>query len=444
MKTELTSYRKIWDIGWPIAISLYAESIVSVTDTAFLGRVGEVALGGSAIGGLFYVLLLMVGHGFTTGVQILIARRFGEKDNHAISVIFDNGLYFISLISLLFIALIIFTGKYFLSLIVASHEIMVAADTYLSYRIFGLLFTASILLFRSLFTGIHYTRYLSIASIIMASVNIILDYGLIFGNFGLPEWGIKGAAIATAIAEGCGMLFLLIVIMTTKPFKPYKLFKWVKPQWDIIKSTLSVSSFVMLQFLLTMGVWFAFFIVIEKMGERELAISNIGRSVYMFLMIPAWALGSVTNTLVSNALGEKKPEKVLPLTFKIIRLSAVILLCVILPAAVFPHTVLGLFSNDTGLIAAAIPTYYTILVALFFFSLIFILFNAVLGTGNTKITLLIEVITLTFYMSYTWLIAIHFKQPLHIVWTAELVYAVFMGSLSYLYLKKGNWREIKI
>lgn len=444
MKTELTSYRKIWDIGWPIAISLYAESIVSVTDTAFLGRVGEVALGGAAIGGLFYVLLLMVGHGFTTGVQILIARRFGEKDNHAIGAIFDNGLYFVSIISLLFIFLIVFTGRYFLTLIVSSPEILEAAHTYLSYRIFGLFFTASILLFRSLFTGIQYTRFLSIASIIMAVVNIILDYGLIFGNLGLPEMGIKGAAIASAIAEGCGMLFLLIIIMSTKPFKPYQLFKWVKPQWEIIKSTLNVSSFIMLQFLLTMGVWFAFFIIIEKIGERELAISNIGRSVYMFLMIPAWALGSVASTLVSNALGEKKPENVLPITFKIIRLSALILLSVILPAAVFPGAVLGLFTNDASMISAAIPTYYTILVALFFFSLIFILFNAVLGTGNTKMTLVIEIITLTFYMLYTWFIAIHLQQPLHIVWTAELVYAVFMGGLSYWYLKKGNWREVKI
>ncbi|MEK7720716.1 MAG: MATE family efflux transporter [Bacteroidota bacterium] len=82
------SNKEIWQISGPIMISLLAQNIVGVTDTAFLGRVGEVELGASAIGGVFYLILFMVGFGFTTGVQILVARRYGEKSYAAIGPVF--------------------------------------------------------------------------------------------------------------------------------------------------------------------------------------------------------------------------------------------------------------------------------------------------------------------------------------------------------------------
>ena len=78
------SNKEIWQNSRHIMISLLAQNIVGVTDTAFLGRVGEVELGASAIGGVFYLILFMVGFGFTTGVQILVARRYGEKNYEAI------------------------------------------------------------------------------------------------------------------------------------------------------------------------------------------------------------------------------------------------------------------------------------------------------------------------------------------------------------------------
>jgi len=128
----------------------------------------------------------------------------------------------------------------------------------------------------------------------------------------------------------------------------------------------------------------------------------------------------------------------------IMKYSIVLLLTVIAVAAFFPYQVIGIYTNNTNLIEASISTYYVILSALFMFSIMSILFNAVLGTANTRITLIIEVVTLSFYVFYTWLIAIVLKQPIHIVWTSEWVYALFLGTLSYWYLKKGNWIARKV
>ena len=181
--------------------------------------------------------------------------------------------------------------------------------------------------------------------------------------------------------------------------------------------------------------------LIEKMGERSLAVSNIIRGVYLMLMIPGWALCSVTSTLVSNALGEGQTEKVIPIIRKIMNFSIVSMTITVAIAALVPRFSISIFTNDSSLIEATIPSYYIILVALFLFAVMSILFNGLLGTANTKIALGIEAITLFFYLLFTWLIAVKLQMKIEYVWTAEFVYSSLIGILSYWYLRKGNWRS---
>ncbi|MEI6750489.1 MAG: MATE family efflux transporter [Bacteroidota bacterium] len=434
------STRTIWNIAWPIMLSLAAQNVVNITDTAFLGHLGEVELGASAIGGLLYVTLYMVGFGFTIGVQILIARRHGEGNNPAIGRIFDNSFYFLGITSLMITGFVVLFGPSLLKHFMSSEAICQASSTFLVYRVLGLFFASGGLLFRSFYTGIAFTRYLSISSAIMAFVNVGLDYVLIFGHWGFPKLGIAGAGIASSISEVCALLYFVIVTWRNSRVKEYDLFSWVKPQWAIIKSTLGVSVFVMMQFVLSLGCWFVFFMFIEKMGERSLAVSNIIRSVYIFLMIPGWALCSVTNTLVSNALGEGNPDHVIPVIKKIMIFCVLSMTFVLSLAALFPRQAISIYTNDPSLIEAAVPSYYIIIVALFLFALVSILFNGVLGTGNTKISFGIEVITLVAYLTFAWYVAVHLHLKIEMVWTSEFVYSLILGSLSYLYLKKGKWR----
>jgi putative MATE family efflux protein len=438
------SFRDIWKIAGPIMLSLLAQNIVGVTDTAFLGRVGEVELGASAIGGVFYLIIYMVVFGFTTGVQILIARRSGEKNHTSIGRIFDNSFYFVGFISLLFTAVIFFLGPLFLRMILSSEAIFQASSEYLKYRVLGLFFASSALLFRSFYTGISFTKYLSISAGIMAVLNIILDYAMIFGHWGFPEMGIRGAAIASSISEACALLFFVWVTWGNKRLAMYNLFALVKPDFAIIRKILDTSVFVMMQFILSFGSWFVFFMMIEKMGERSLAVSNIIRSVYIFLMIPGWAFGSVTSTLVSEALGEGKPESVIPIIFRIVKYSFISLSAVILVALVFPRLAISVYTSNQDLAQATLPSFYIILGALAVFSVTSIFFNGLLGTANTKTSLLIEAITLSAYLGFTWLSAVHLKLAIEWVWLAEYVYFILIGALSLWYLTKGDWRTKRI
>src|SRR5215469_11962360 len=125
--SSLPSYKKIWDISWPLMVGLLAENLVGVIDTAFLGHVGELELAASAIASTFYIILFLVGMGFGTGVQILIARRNGEKDYGKIGGIFENGLYFIWVFSAVFIILSFLFSRKILGFMLNSEEILDAA-----------------------------------------------------------------------------------------------------------------------------------------------------------------------------------------------------------------------------------------------------------------------------------------------------------------------------
>jgi putative MATE family efflux protein len=434
------SVRTIWDIAWPIMLSLAAQNVVNVTDTAFLGHLGEIELGASAIGGLLYVTLYMVGFGFTIGVQILVARRYGERNYPAIGRIFDNSFYFLGISSLMISGLVILFGPSLLKHFMSSEPIRQASSTFLVYRVLGLFFASGGLLFRAFYTGITFTKYLSISSAIMAVVNVMLDYVLIFGHWGFPKLGIAGAGIASSISEASALIYFLFVTWRNTRVKEFDLFRWVRPQLKIIKNTLGISIFIMMQMVLSLGCWFIFFMFIEKMGERPLAVSNIIRSLYLLLMIPGWALCSVTNTLVSNALGEGSPDYVIPIIKKMVKFCAVSMFVVLSLAALVPRYAISIYTNNASLVEATVPSYYIIIVALFLFALVSILFNGVLGTANTNISFAIEAITLTAYLTFAWYVAVHLHLRIELVWTSEFVYSLILGNLSYWYLKKGQWR----
>jgi len=431
--------KKIWIISWPIMISLVAQNIVNVTDTAFLGHVGAVELGASAIGGLFYVTLFMVAYGFTTGVQILIARRHGEKDYPAIGSIFDNGFYFLGISTFIITAVIVLFGAQLLKPFIASAAVFQASTIYLKYRIFGLFFASSALLFRSFYTGIAFTKYISISAAIMAGLNVILDYGMIFGKLGFPEMGIAGAGLASSISEACALFFFFAITARKAHLEKYKLFAFVKPDLSIIKKTLDVSLYIMIQFVLSHAVWFGFFLLIEKMGETSLAVSNIIRSIYMLLMIPAWAMSSATSSIVSNAIGAGFNNQVIPIVKKVLVFSMAIMLAVALLAAFVPRFMISIYTSDSNLLEMSVASYYIILGAVFLFSATIVLFNGVLGTGNTRSGLAIEVFTLCLYLVFAWLLAVKLRQPIEIVWLCEYMYAIVLGSLSWIYLKMGKW-----
>jgi putative MATE family efflux protein len=440
MKSAVISYKRIWHIAYPIILGSVAQNVVNFTDTAFLGRVSEVALGAGALGGLFYLAIFMLGLGFGTGAQIIIARRIGEGKTKEVGLIMDHALLFMLFLALGSFILMFFGGKQLLFLSIKSENVYRATVDFMNYRSFGIFFAFINVTFRSFYVGITKTKVITYTTLVMASTNITLDYLLIFGNFGLPEMGIKGAALASTIAEGVAMIFFISYTFRTVNFAQYNLFRFKILSPDYMIRILKVSLPVMMQQFASLSVWFIFFLIIEKLGEASLAVSNIIRSIYVILMIPVWGFATATNTLVSKAIGEGNEKEVMKIVYKIAGMTFTGVLIIILAGIAFPRLVMEVYTNDTILIEMGKKVLYVVSIGALFISIGFIIFNGVSGTGKTNISLSIELTVLAVYLVYTFILINYLHANVVEVWTAELIYGSLLTLFSWVYLKSGKWK----
>ncbi|PIQ16011.1 MAG: MATE family efflux transporter [Flavobacteriales bacterium CG18_big_fil_WC_8_21_14_2_50_32_9] len=438
------NYKSIWKVALPIILSNVALNVITVTDTVFLGQLNHVALGAAGNAGIFYFVLILTGVGLSTGAQIIMGRRNGEKNFAQIGAIFDQTIYLLSFIALLVFLFLHLVAPYLLEQITSSPAIYASTIEFLYYRSFGVLFHFLNFVFIAFYIGTTNTKVLIRTTIVMMLVNVFFDYVLIFGHYGFPRMEVKGAAIASVLAEVVAFFYLVGYTKRNAFVKQFELFKFRKINWEIINKTTKIGSPIMLQNFLAISSWFIFFVIIEKLGEKELAISHIIRSIYMVLMIPLFGFSSATNTLVSNLIGQKREYKVMTLIKRVLVLSLCSTMFLGLLSLLFGKQIIGFYTPDINLINDAIPTLRVINLTMFFFCIAFILFNGVSGTGNTKVSLLIEATTISIYLVAAYFIAIEFKASLPVVWCSEFIYFGLLGLFSLWYLKKGNWRKLKI
>ena len=438
------SNKHITKISAPILLSLLAQNLIQVVDTAFLGRVGEVELGASALAGIIYIVIYTLGFGFSMGSQILIGRRNGEKNYNQIGDIVIQGALFLFLPSLLLIPVLRYGAVHWLPAIFESAEVGIAVTEYLEWRVFGLIFAFLNLMFRAFFIGIARTKVLTVNAVVMGLVNVVFDYGLIFGNLGMPELGIGGAAIASVIAEFASTIFFLFYLKKNIDLDKYGFTK-IRFQFNVIKKTLDISVFMMIQYLFSVTTWMLFFLFIENfMGERSLAVTNVVRSLYTVVTIPSHAIGSATSTLVSNTIGRGRQEDVLNLVKRLAFMSLGVMIIMIVIIVALPRLVVHIYTDDPILIDEIIAPLYVMVSALPLYSVGTVLFNSISGTGNTRSALKIEIISLLFYVSYMWFIIVYLRSSVALAWTTEHVYWLLLTIIPFFYLRKGKWKEKKI
>lgn len=436
--------KQIWNVSYPIFLSLLAQNVINVTDTAFLGRVGEVELGASAMGGLFYICIFTIAFGFSTGSQIVIARRNGEGRYADVGPVMIQGVFFLLVMAALLFGLSRAFAPNIMGIMISSEKILDATMEFLDWRIYGFFFSFVNVMFRALYIGITRTKVLTINAVVMAITNVVLDYILVFGKLGFPEMGIKGAAIASVIAEASSIVFFMVYTYITVDLKKYGLNHLRSFDMHLLMRILNISCFTMLQYFLSMGTWFVFFVAVERLGQRELAIANIVRSIYIMMLIPVNSLSTTSNTLVSNAIGAGGIGQVVAIIRKIAKMSFLIMLVCVVVAMIFPQALLSVYTNEQALIQEAVGSVYVVCIAMLVASLANVYFNGISGTGNTQAALYLELITLAVYVSYIFFVGIYLQAPVQICFTTEVLYYALVLITSYLYLKKGNWQNKKI
>jgi putative MATE family efflux protein len=438
-----STYQDILRISLPVMVAGIAQTILGITDTAFLGRVDEVEMDASSIGGVFYFVMCMIGMALGIGSQIMIARKSGEKKENEIGGIFDQSLVLMILFSILIFFLIEYLSPMFLNSYLKSKEVIANTNIFLHYRAFGIFFVMIAVSFRSFYVGIAETKVITYSSFVMAGVNIIVDYLLVFGNWGFPKLGVEGAALASTIAEVCGALYYILHSVFNRAILNYHLFRFKEFSKASIMKILNLSAPIVLQYLFSMGGWFIFFLVIERLGEHQLAISTVIRNTLMIIMMPIWAYFTAANSMVSNEIGQGKSDEVWSLVKKIIKLSVLSVGAIIIVCLIIPERILSISTSNEIIIQDSLPSFYVICIACFLFSISSILLSAVSGTGATKVTMIIEFIIITLYLSYLYLLT-RLNVSIAVFWTGEILYWLTMGIMSFLYLRSNRWKKIII
>ena len=301
VKTLPYSYHHIWKVAYPILISLIMEQLIGMTDTAFLGRVGEVELGASAIAGVYCMAIFVAGLGFGLGSQIIIARRNGEGNYKETGNIFYHGVYFLLGLAVVIIALSEMISPWALHRMVSSPEIADAAMDYVRWRLVGFIFAFVTVMFRAFYVGTTQTKTLTLNSIVMVLSNVVFNWILVFGHLGFPALGIAGAAIGSTLAELVSLIFFIVYTIRKTDCEKYGLNRRIDFSWSKLGGILSISVWTMIQNFLSVSVWFIFFLCVEHLGERALAVSNVVRSISGFV----WVFASAFSSTCGNEAGQE-------------------------------------------------------------------------------------------------------------------------------------------
>ena len=438
------SYRNIWRVAYPILISLVMEQMIGLTDTAFLGRVGEIELGASAIAIVYYMVLFMIGFGFSLGAQIIIGRRNGEGNFKDTGKIFWNGLYFVIALSGAIIILSEIFSPWLMRLMVSSEAIYGAALSYVRWRLPGMVFAFATAMFRAFYVGTTQTKTLTLNSVVMVLSNILFNWVLIFGKFGCPALGITGAAIGSSLAELVSLIFFIVYTRMKCDRKKYGLDKAARFDKEELKGMMPVCSWTMIQNTISISTWFIFFLYIEHLGERALAISNITRSVSGLIWVVLQAFSATCSTLVSNIIGEGHQEKVMSLVKRIMKLSYGIVSAMIICFCLFPEAIARIYTDIPSLVTASVPAIMVMCSSYFLNVGGQVFFLAVSGTGSTKTAFKLEMVALAFYMVYCTVIIGILKLDVAVCWTAEHIYAGILLICSWWYMRSGRWKDRRV
>lgn len=435
------SYRQIIRLALPISFAILIPQINYITNNIFLGHYSQQDLAVAGITGVYYLIFAAIGFGLNNGLQTLIARRAGENRPEEIGKIFNQGILVSLGIAAIGIIVTWTLAPPVFSLFMKDPVRLEKAIEFSRIRIFGLPFLYIYQMRNALLVGTNQSRYLASGALAEASANVLFDFLLIQGRFGFPEMGLNGAAVASIIAEFTGMFVVFMVIRRKGIAKRFQLFKNFRADKQNLSLIWTMSSPLVFQHAISIMSWEYFFLLNDAHGETALAISNAMRNLFGMGGVITWALAATTNMMVSNIIGQGKQQEVWRLLNKLIRVSSGLTLIIILTVNLLPRTVLSIYGQDGAFMELAIPVLRIVSVAMVMHSFSVIFLFAVTGSGNPRITLLIEFFSITMYSIYVYLVLDKYFLSITYGWMSEWLYWTCMFVPSWLYMRSNRWKN---
>jgi putative MATE family efflux protein len=398
--------------------------LIYATDTALMGRVGTTELAAMSLIDTAIELWIVPVVGLVEAMQIMVARRAGAGDDQGAGSVFKRTLVLMLAVCVVFAVVVKLWGAEVGAALIGSGQVANAVDAFLQIAVFGLVLMAVNLLLVSLHVGLGRARVLLGATLIVVLTNLVFSYVLVLGKLGAPRLGIEGAGYAFVAAEAATLVYVLAHTRRRLNIGRLGLLKRIRPQGATVRPLVKLSSVVGLHALLQAVTWLAFFLLVERLGEAELAWSSLVFAAFSVLLIPGQAFAEAGYTLVSNVLGAGAGERLGELMRRVTA-SAVLFTAVLAGlCAVFPDVVLSVFTDDSASIDGARETLRLVAAGVVVVVAADVWVGALFGLGDGAAALAIETLASVVTIGGVAVTGLALSLPLTYVWLSVLVASV--------------------
>jgi putative MATE family efflux protein len=436
--------RTIWSLSWPAIATFGLESLVGLVDIVMVGRLGAAPVAGVGVGTQVYYAVNVVMAAVSTGAVALVARHMGagEKDqaeDALLQSLLVAGFLSSLLAAVVFVIAASLIGAFGLEALVASE-----GTAYVRFIMLGVPSTALFAVVGAGLRGAGDMRTPLVLGAIVNTLNVVGNYLLIFGKFGFPQMGVRGAALASGIALTVGMLLALIHLnrrASVLRLHPTR----VALNLPMVKRVLAVGTPTGVEQLL-MQVGFMLYLAIAALyGTAAVAAYIIGVRILALSFLPGFGFSAAASTIVGQQLGAKQPDEAQRSGWETTRLAVFFMSSAGLLIFVGARPIATLFVGDEGVIEEAVRFIRILAVAQPLMAADFTLGGALRGAGDTRFPLWTVIVG--FYgarLGWAWLAAKTLGLSVMWVWLALLGDYFVRAVLKGWRFRSGAWKHIRV
>jgi Na+-driven multidrug efflux pump len=433
--------RVVWRISLPIIFVEATEALDHLIDSLFLARVGVTELGAIAVADTVLLLFLILPLGLVDGIQVLTARRLGQRRDAAVGAVFGQGLLLVLLVAAASTAALKLLWPALAPWFVESDEVGDVVDGYLQIAAFGIGPIGITFAFGALLTSLGRTWALVPATVILVVGDVLFDYAFVLGGFGCPALGMRGAALGSLLAELATLLFLALYSWRRLDTARYRLFR----RWRLDVHTVRVLARLAVPIagllLVTDLGWVAFFLIQERQGLHALAIGNLVFTCYLVFRIPTEGFAETSCSMVARCAGRNRPHRVGRVLHTALRGALIVTMPLLVASLVAPATVLAMFVPDAELLRDAAPSLRVVALTMLIAIPGELWFGAVIGAGATTTALGIGSAQAVTMVGLAWLAAIGLLLPPVLVWVSLPAGWLVCLWLSWGWIRAGRWQR---
>lgn len=387
---NLDRRNRIFGLALPIIGGMVSQNLLNVVDTAMVGFLGNAALAAVGLGGFVVFMCQALILGISTGVQSSAARRKGEGRPQRAAAILNAALILVVLIAPMLSVVLIQLAEPVYPFLNSDPAVIERGVPYVEWRLGAIVFVGMNFAFRGYWNAMDLSRLYMKTLIFMHATNIVLNYALIFGNFGAPELGVTGAGMASAISMAVGTMTYFY--LGFKHIRKDGFLRCMATRAETV-SLIKISVPSGLQQLFFAAGLVAMFWIIGRIGTPELAAANVLITLLLFAILPGLALGLAAATLVGQALGKGQPDDAYQWTWDVAKVTIVLLAILGLPMWIAPDLVTSIFIHEPSTRELARWPLRIMGLTMPIEAIGFIFMHGMLGAGDARRVMLVSICT---------------------------------------------------